>query len=57
MIPEPGGQKGHRKRRGSRGDRPVVLDTAAYKNRNASGRRYCRIKQQRRFATRYHNSP
>ncbi|WP_257017629.1 MULTISPECIES: transposase [unclassified Rhodococcus (in: high G+C Gram-positive bacteria)] len=34
VIPEPDDQKGHRKRRGSRGGRPVGLDTADYKNRS-----------------------
>jgi len=34
VIPEPDDQKGHRKRRGSRGGRPVGLDAVDYKNRN-----------------------
>ena len=53
VIPEPDDQKGHRKRRGSRGGRPVGLDTADYKNRNVIERRYCHIKQWRGLATRY----
>lgn len=53
VIPEPDDQKGHRKRRGSRGGRPVTLDAADYKNRNVIERRYCHIKQWRGLATRY----
>lgn len=52
VIPEPDDQKGHRKRRGSRGGRPVGLDVADYKNRNVIERRYCHIKQWRGLATR-----
>ena len=53
MIPEPDDQKGHRKRRGSAGGRPVALDTDDYRNRNVIERRYCHIKQWRGLATRY----
>jgi transposase len=53
VIPEPDDQKGYRKRRGSRGDRPVKLDAADYRNRNVIERRYCHIKQWRGLATRY----
>lgn len=53
VIPEPEDQKGHRKRRGSRGGRPVGLDTIDYKNRNVIERRYCHVKQWRGLATRY----
>ncbi len=53
VIPEPDDQKGHRKRRGSRGGRPVGLDTADYKNRNVIERQYCHLKQWRGLATRY----
>jgi transposase len=53
VIPEPDDQKGHRKRRGSRGGRPVTLDAADYRNRNVIERRYCHIKQWRGLATRY----
>jgi transposase len=53
VIPEPDDQKGHRKRRGSRGGRPVTLDAADYRNRNVIERRYCQIKQWRGLATRY----
>ncbi|MBW9121917.1 IS5 family transposase [Microbacterium trichothecenolyticum] len=53
VIPEPDDQKGHRKRRGSLGGRPVELDAVDYKNRNVIERRYCHIKQWRGLATRY----
>ncbi len=53
VIPEPDDQKGHRKRRGSRGGRPVGLDTADYKNRNVIERSFCDLKQWRALATRY----
>ena len=53
VIPEPHDQTGHRKRRGSRGGRPVGLDASDYKNRNVIERGYCRIKQWRGLATRY----
>ncbi|MDP5225868.1 MULTISPECIES: IS5 family transposase [Arthrobacter] len=53
VIPEPDDQKGHRKRRGPRGGRPVGLDRADYKNRNVIERRFCNVKQWRALATRY----
>lgn len=53
VIPEPRDQQGHRKRRGSRGGRPVGLDAADYKNRNVIERRFCHTKQWRGLATRY----
>lgn len=53
VIPEPDDQKTHRKRRGSRGGRPVDLDAVDYKNRNVIERRYCHTKQWRGLATRY----
>lgn len=53
VIPEPDDQKGHRKRRGSRGGRPVGLDPADYRNRNVIERSYCHLKQWRGLATRY----
>lgn len=53
VIPEPDDQKGHRKRCGSRGGRPVGLDAADYKNRSVIERRYSQIKQWRGLATRY----
>lgn len=53
VIPEPHDQQGHRKRRGSRGGRPVSYDPADYKNRNVIERGFCRLKQWRGLATRY----
>lgn len=53
VIPEPDDQKGHRRRRGSRGGRPVGLDVDDYKNRNVIERRFCHLKQWRGLATRY----
>ncbi|MCK2034980.1 IS5 family transposase [Microbacterium sp. SSW1-49] len=53
VIPEPKDQKGHRKRRGSRGGRPIRLDANDYKNRNVVERRFCHTKQWRGLATRY----
>lgn len=53
VIPEPVDQQGHRKRRGSRGGRPVSYDTTDYKHRNVIERRFCHLKQWRGLATRY----
>ena len=53
VIPEPEDQKANRRRRGSRGGRPVGLDAKDYRGRNVIERRYCHIKQWRGLATRY----
>lgn len=53
VIPEPADQQGHRKRRGSRGGRPVSYDHDDYRNRNVIERRFCHLKQWRGLATRY----
>ena len=53
VIPEPDDQKGHRKRRGSRGGRPPAFDARDYKGRNVIERRFCHLKQWRGLATRY----
>ncbi len=53
LVPEPADQQGHRKRRGSRGGRPVGLDAAAYKGRNVIERQYAQLKQWRGLAARY----
>lgn len=53
VIPEPADQQGHRKRRGSRGGRPVSYDRADYRNRNVVERGFCQVKQWRGLATRY----
>lgn len=53
VIPEPRDQQGHRKRRGSRGGRPVTYDVDAYKGRNVVERSFNAIKHWRGLATRY----
>lgn len=53
VIPEPSDQQGHRKRRCSRGGRPVSLDALDYKNRNVIERRFCHPKPWSGLATRY----
>ena len=57
VIAEPDDEKGHRRRRGSRGGRPVTLNAADYKNRNVIERSYCHLKQWRAIATRYDSTP
>ena len=53
VIPEPSDQAGHRKRRGSRGGRPIGYDRQDYKNRNVVERFFNRMKQWRALASRY----
>ncbi len=53
VIPEPADQIGHRKRRGSRGGRPVDFDVEDYKSRNVVERAFNRLKNWRGLATRY----
>lgn len=53
VIPEPADQKGHRRRRGSKGGRPVSHDIERYKDRNVIERSYETLKQWRGLATRY----
>jgi transposase len=53
VIPEPSDQIGHRKRRGSRGGRPVNFDAETYKGRNTVERSFSLFKQWRGIATRY----
>ena len=53
VIAEPDDQKGHRRRRGSRGGRPVNFDAVDYKNRNVVERSFSLTKQWRALATRY----
>jgi len=52
-TPEPRDQQRHRKRRESRGGRPVSYDRVDYINRNEVERGFCRLKQWRGLATRY----
>jgi transposase len=53
VIPEPADQIGHRKRRGSRGGRPVSFDVDRYRDRNVVERAFNQIKRWRGLATRY----
>ncbi|WP_264158714.1 transposase [Cellulomonas iranensis] len=53
VIPEPDDQKGHRRRRGTRGGRPVSYDPIDYRGRNVIERALCDLKQWRGLATRY----
>lgn len=53
VIPEPADQQGHRKRRGSKGGRPVSYDVEDYKGRNVVERGFNEDKQWRGIATRY----
>jgi len=53
VIPEPDDQIGHRRRRGSRGGRPVSFDRDQYKGRNVVERSFNQFKQWRGLATRY----
>jgi len=53
VIPEPADQAGHRKRRGSRGGRPVTYDVLDYRHRNVVERCFNTLKQWRGLATRY----
>jgi transposase len=53
VIPEPSDQIGHRKRRGSRGGRPVNFNSETYKRRNTVERSFSLFKQWRGIAARY----
>jgi transposase len=53
VIPEPADQRAHRRRRGSRGGRPVSHDAEDYKQRNVVERFFNRMKNWRGLASRY----
>jgi putative transposase len=53
VIPEPEDQKGHRRRRGAAGGRPISYDKTAYKGRNVIERAFNTVKHWRGLATRY----
>lgn len=53
VIPEPADQAAHRKRRGSRGGRPVAFDAEDYKKRNVVERAFNVLKNWRGLAARY----
>ncbi len=53
VIPEPADQAPHRRRRGSRGGRPIGYDRTAHRRRNVIERTFNRLKAWRGLATRY----
>ena len=53
LIPERKDQRENRLKKGKKGGRPVAFDREHYKNRNLIERCHLRLKQFRRFATRY----
>jgi transposase len=53
VIPERSDQQAHRKRRGSKGGRPVSYDAEVYKGRNVVERSFNALKNWRGLATRY----
>jgi transposase len=53
MIPERDDQIKNRKKKGTKGGRPCSFDKDVYRNRNLIERCILRLKQFRRFATRY----
>ncbi len=57
VIPEKADQAANRKRKGSRGGRPVSHDPDLYKERNAIERTINRMKAWRGIATRYDKTP
>lgn len=57
VIPEKADQQANRKKKGSRGGRPVTYDTERYKQRNTVERYFQRAKTWRGLATRYDKSP
>ena len=52
VIAEPDDQKANRKRKGSKGGRPIAFDALAYRERNHVERCFNRLKQWRGLATR-----
>ena len=57
MIPEKIDQAANRKKKGSRGGRPVGCDAELYKDRNTVERCINKIKDWRGIATRYDKTP
>ena len=53
VIPEPDDQKADRRRRGSRGGRPVTYDRDAYRGRSVIERAFNGFKHRRGLGTRY----
>ncbi|MEY9945689.1 transposase [Kitasatospora sp. GAS1066B] len=56
VIPEKGDQAANRKKKGSRGGRPVSQDAELYKERNTVERCFQKLKTWRGVATRYDKS-
>lgn len=57
VIPEKADQAANRKKKGSRGGRPVTHDTELYKERNTVERCINRLRNWRGIATRYDKTP
>ena len=57
VIPEKKDQVANRKKKGSRGGRPVAFDTALYRDRNTVERLINRLKDWRGIATRFDKTP
>lgn len=57
VIPEKKDQAANRKKKGSRGGRPVTHDTDLYRDRNTVERAINRMKTWRGIATRYDKTP
>jgi transposase len=57
VISEPADQTANRKRKGSRGGRPVTCDPDLYRQRNTAERGINKIKTWRGLATRYDKDP
>jgi transposase len=57
VIPEKADQRANRRKKGSKGGRPVTYDIQRYKQRNVVERCFQRVKTWRGLATRYDKSP
>lgn len=57
VIPDKIDQQANRKKKGSRGGRPISYDTTRYKQRNTIERCFQKVKTWRGLATRYDKSP